>query len=185
MDFEKRAYPGQRVLTADEYVAYSGTHCDHLMIPEPDKTKFFSGLRDAVLEAGTLVSLKSKTGREYLSGASAASPTLEIVFRGGDKRPVKTCPQGRISCVALSDSCAEIRFDERAASPFYTYFDRPETYEDAVEHVVWFENARSVRDKLLLGAEYGLGGFGVWNVMRYFPALWTLINRMFRIRKYV
>ena len=66
---------------------------------------------DAVLEAGTLVSLKSKTGREYLSGASAASPTLEIVFRGGDKRPVKTCPQGRISCVALSDSCAEIRFD--------------------------------------------------------------------------
>ena len=53
--FEKREYPGQRVLTADEYVAYSGTHCDHLVIPEPDKTKFFSGLRDAVLEAGNRI----------------------------------------------------------------------------------------------------------------------------------
>ena len=93
---------------------------------------------------------------------------------------------GNVAAVnRAADRGAEIRFDERAASPFYTYFDRPETYEDAVEHVVWFENARSVRDKLLLGAEYGLGGFGVWNVMRYFPALWTLINRMFRIRKFV
>ncbi len=55
MDFEKREYRGQRVLTADEYVAYSGTHCDHLVIPEPDKTRFFSGLRDAVLEAGNRI----------------------------------------------------------------------------------------------------------------------------------
>lgn len=49
---EKREYPGQRVYTADEYVAYCGTHCDHLVIPEPYRTPFFHGLRQAVLEAG-------------------------------------------------------------------------------------------------------------------------------------
>ena len=91
---------------------------------------------------------------------------------------------GNVAAVnRAADRGAAIRFDEAAQSPTYTYFDRPETYEDAVAHVVWFENARSIREKLLLGAVYGLGGFGVWNVMRYFPALWTQINRLFRIRK--
>ena len=50
--FEKREYSGKRVYTADEYVAYSGTHCDHLVIPEPYRSLFFEGLRDAVLAAG-------------------------------------------------------------------------------------------------------------------------------------
>ena len=50
--FEKREYTGQRVFTADEYVAFSGTHCDHLVIPEPYRSRFFNGLRQAVLDAG-------------------------------------------------------------------------------------------------------------------------------------
>ena len=54
-DFEKREYGGKRELTADEYVAYAGTHCDHLVIPEPYRSRFFSGLREAVLEAGNKI----------------------------------------------------------------------------------------------------------------------------------
>jgi len=49
---EKREYPGRRAYTADEYAAYCSTHCDHLVIPEPNKTLFFQGLRQAVLDAG-------------------------------------------------------------------------------------------------------------------------------------
>ena len=52
MDFEKREYYGKREFTADEYVAFCGTHCDHIVIPEPYKSKFFEGIRDAVNEAG-------------------------------------------------------------------------------------------------------------------------------------
>ena len=55
MDFEKREYHGQRVFTADEYVGYCGTHCDHIVIPEPYKNRFFDGLRNAVLEAGNRI----------------------------------------------------------------------------------------------------------------------------------
>ena len=52
VDFEQREYPGRREFTAEEYVAFCGTHCDHLVLPEPHRTRFFQGLRDAVLAAG-------------------------------------------------------------------------------------------------------------------------------------
>ncbi len=52
VDFEMREYRGKREFTAEEYVAYCGTHCDHLVIPEPYKSKLFGGLKKAVLDAG-------------------------------------------------------------------------------------------------------------------------------------
>ena len=51
-DVDKYEFYGQRVFTADEYVAFSGTHCDHIMIPDPIRKEFFEGLRNAVLETG-------------------------------------------------------------------------------------------------------------------------------------
>lgn len=53
--FEKREYHGKREFTADEYVAFSGTHCDHIVIPEPYRSKLFNGLRAAVLDAGNRI----------------------------------------------------------------------------------------------------------------------------------
>ena len=58
---------------------------------------------DAVLESGALVSLRNKAGREFLPGASADSPALDIVFRGNDVRAVKNCPQGKSFCTSFSD----------------------------------------------------------------------------------
>ena len=55
VDFEKREFHGQRVFTAEEYAAFCGTHCDHIVIPEPDKTRLFEGLKNAVLEAGNRI----------------------------------------------------------------------------------------------------------------------------------
>jgi len=81
------------------------------------------------------------------------------------------------------DRRAEIRFDERAMSPFFTYWDRPRTFSDAVEHIVWFENARSAEAKLRLIPEYGFSGLGVWNLRRFFPGLWTVLNQLFTVAK--
>ncbi len=52
VDFERREFHGTREMTAEQYVGYCGTHCDHIVIPEPYKSRFFDGLRDAVLAAG-------------------------------------------------------------------------------------------------------------------------------------
>ncbi len=78
---------------------------------------------------------------------------------------------------------AEIRYDNTAEAPFYSYYDRPATFRDAVEHIVWFENARSADAMLRLVNEYGMKGVGVWNIMRYFPALWLIMNSLYTIRK--
>ena len=55
VDFQRQDFHGKRVLTADDYVNYCGTHSDHLTIPEPYKSIFFQGLHDAVMEYGGTV----------------------------------------------------------------------------------------------------------------------------------
>ena len=58
VDFETREFYGERVFTADEYVSFCGTHCDHIVIPEEYKSKLFEGLRSAVEEAGNRIVFK-------------------------------------------------------------------------------------------------------------------------------
>ena len=72
---------------------------------------------------------------------------------------------------------AEIFFDSKAASPTFTYF------KEGVAHEVWFEDARSVRDKLRLTEEFKLKGVGVWNIMRPFGQLWYLLDYYYSIVK--
>lgn len=48
-------FKGQRVFTADEYVSFCGTHCDHIVLSESLRTEFFEKLRNSVLEAGNRI----------------------------------------------------------------------------------------------------------------------------------
>jgi len=91
---------------------------------------------------------------------------------------------GNVEAVQLAlDRGVAIEYDDVAQAPYFTYYDRPETYDDAVEHIVWFGNARSSDAMLRLVSEYGLDGAGVWNIMKYFPALWSVMNSLYTIRK--
>lgn len=73
---------------------------------------------------------------------------------------------------------AEIQFDEIAQTPFYTY-----TAKDGSEHIVWFEDARSIKAKLALIQDNNLRGAGYWNTMRPFPQNWAVLNNTFEIEK--
>ncbi|MBE6662718.1 MAG: LysM peptidoglycan-binding domain-containing protein [Ruminococcaceae bacterium] len=77
---------------------------------------------------------------------------------------------------------AIIDFDEVAQSPSYNYYERENGRP--VEHVVWFEDARSVAATMALIEEFSLRGFFVWNAMRYFPSLWSVANNSFPLRRY-
>ena len=81
-----------------------------------------------------------------------------------------------------TDRRVSISFDETAEAPFFNYY-APRASGGIAEHVIWFDDARSIGAKLPLIARYSLGGGGVWNVTRYFPALWTIISTLFSIRK--
>lgn len=71
-----------------------------------------------------------------------------------------------------------IQFDETAQSPFYFY-----TNTQGIEHVVWFDDVRSMNAKLRLMPEYGLRGGGVWQIMNFFPGLWMVVDSIFTVEK--
>ncbi len=77
---------------------------------------------------------------------------------------------------------AEIRFDERAAAPFFYYY-APDMSGVTREHIVWFEDPRSISAKLELIEDTSLSGASVWNIMRWFPQLWLLVDGKFNIYK--
>ncbi len=68
---------------------------------------------------------------------------------------------------------SQIQYDSIAQSPFFYY-------RAAVnDHVVWFEDVRSIRAKMNLATENGLLGLGYWNLMRPFAQNWSLLNVTF------
>lgn len=78
---------------------------------------------------------------------------------------------------------AAIAFDQNAQSPYYRYFVRVDG--QPVEHIVHFEDARSIAAKLGLLSEKQLRGGSVWNIMRYFPQLWLVLNQSFAINRWL
>lgn len=54
-DFERREYHFDREFTADEWCAFIATHCDHIVLKDPERTQFFNGIRNAILEAGNRI----------------------------------------------------------------------------------------------------------------------------------
>ena len=52
IDWRQKEFCTTQVYTAEEYISFCGTHCDHIVLQEPYKSKFFSGLRQAVLDFG-------------------------------------------------------------------------------------------------------------------------------------
>lgn len=84
---------------------------------------------------------------------------------------------GNVEAVELAGAMgSEILFDETAQSPYFTYSAAGQ------EHVVWFEDVRSMMARFDLIAEYGLRGAGYWNLMRPFRANWLLWNHTFPLQ---
>lgn len=73
---------------------------------------------------------------------------------------------------------AQIEYDPTAQSPFIRYYD-----EQRNEHIIWFEDARSVQAKYDTVKEYGLRGVSHWELTSAFPQNWTVLSYNFRIRK--
>ena len=55
---ERREFFGERVFTAEEFVAFSMTHCDHLVLRPEDKKGWCDHVRRAIEEAGNRLVMK-------------------------------------------------------------------------------------------------------------------------------
>ena len=98
-----------------------------------------------------------------------------LPFQAGESRAESISNPGAVE-LAIAEG-AEIQFDETAQTPWFYY-----TADDGSVHEVWFEDPRSSLAKFRLVQEYGFRGLGYWNFMRPFPANFSLLNAMFRIR---
>ena len=71
----------------------------------------------------------------------------------------------------------EIQFDPDSQTPYFFY--RTPAGE---EHVVWFEDARSVSGKMALAAGLGLGGLSYWTLTRPFLQNWMVLATAYTLR---
>jgi len=86
---------------------------------------------------------------------------------------------GNEEAVAIaSQKKAVIEYNDQVQAPYFYYVD-----DVGASHVVWFEDARSTRAKCLLASNRGLYGLGIWNVMRPYTQLSTILNELFDITK--
>ena len=87
-----------------------------------------------------------------------------------------------VSAVKLAeDKNAEILFDDVTATPFFRYYER--MGDRSVEHEVWFDDARSMNEKLRLMSQKNIYGGAVWQIMNYFPQLWAVLHSLYKIKK--
>ena len=93
----------------------------------------------------------------------------ELPYKRGETRAELI---GNVEAVRIaSENGAEIQYDEKVQSPYFTY------WSGGKQHEVWFEDVRSIRAKMELVREKGIRGFGYWNLMRSFRANWLLVNQ--------
>lgn len=77
---------------------------------------------------------------------------------------------------------AVIEFDENSLTPYFYY---KQLIGIPVEHIVWFVDVRSINAINEIVKDFNLGGSGIWNIMFYYPQLWTSINSQFDIIKVI
>jgi spore germination protein len=79
--------------------------------------------------------------------------------------------------LAIAENAA-IQYNTVSQAPYFNYYD-----DARKQHVVWFEDARSIQAKLELVDEYDLGGVSYWTINRFFPQNWLILSSMYNIAK--
>lgn len=75
---------------------------------------------------------------------------------------------------------ANIKYDAESQSPYFNYYDK-----ESREHIVWFEDARSVQAKFNIVKTFNLRGVSYWVLGVPFPQNWYALNANFKIKKLV
>ena len=78
------------------------------------------------------------------------------------------------------DTGSTIKFDERAQAPYFNYTD-----SDGKQHVVWFDDARSINSRLDLVTKYNLAGVSYWTINNFYPINWNVLNAKFNVKKII
>lgn len=76
------------------------------------------------------------------------------------------------------DHHAAIEYEKKSETPFFEYYDT-----DKKEHIVYFEDPRSIQAKSLLAKDNELGGLSIWTISSYWQQLYEVIINYFAVEK--
>ncbi|MEI3604464.1 glycoside hydrolase family 18 protein [Pseudogracilibacillus sp. SE30717A] len=113
---------------------------------------------------------------KILMGQNLYGYDWTLPFVRGESFARAVSPQQAIR-IARENNAA-IQYDETAQAPFFTYYDNQRR-----EHIVWFEDARSIQAKFDLIKRLDLLGIAYWKLGLSFPQNWLLLNDNFIITK--
>ena len=116
--------------------------------------------------------------RKILMGMPLYGYDWMLPFMPGGKWAKRLSPQDALKLAAQVG--ATISYNEQTQAPTFKYYD-----SNSVQHEVWFEDARSVRAKLLLVNKYDLRGVSYWLLGLEFPQNWIVLDSMYSIVKVV
>ena len=73
-----------------------------------------------------------------------------------------------------------VEYNTSSNAPFFTYKD-----SSGRDHIVWFDDARSIMARLNLVNEYNLLGVSFWTINNFFAPTFYLLDAMFNINKLI
>src|SRR5690625_1813492 len=114
--------------------------------------------------------------KKIIMGQNLYGYDWTLPFVQGESFARALSPQQAIQ-LALENNVA-ISYDETAQAPFFEYVDT-----DGREHIVWFEDARSIQAKFNLIKQLGILGIAYWKLGLAFPQNWLLLEDNFIITK--
>ncbi|WP_424237989.1 glycosyl hydrolase family 18 protein [Bhargavaea ginsengi] len=112
---------------------------------------------------------------KILMGQNLYGYDWTLPFEPGNPPAQGLSPQAAIA--RARERNAAIQYDETSQAPFFNY------WKDGREHVVWFEDARSIKAKFDLIKELGLMGISYWHLSFPFPQNWRLLDEMFHVKQ--
>ena len=112
---------------------------------------------------------------KILMGFSNYGYNWKLPWRQGDAAKVISNSAAMNLAVSVG---ADIKFDQNAQAPFFTYTDSA-----GQRHIVWFEDVRSVQARLQLVAEFGLAGISYWTINQLFRPGLAVLQSMYSVEK--
>ena len=112
---------------------------------------------------------------KILMGFSNYGYSWKLPWRQGDAAKVISNSAAMNLAVSVG---ADIKFDQNAQAPFFTYTDSA-----GQRHIVWFEDVRSVQARLQLVAEFGLAGISYWTINQLFRPGLAVLQSMYSVEK--
>lgn len=80
-----------------------------------------------------------------------------------------------------NDVGTTIQFDEISQTPYFLY--NQINIGIPSQHIVWTMDARSMDALAKIVKQNALSGSGIWNIMIYYPVIWTIINSQYDVVK--